>query len=77
MQKDVTFGNSTLPPAQIPCPCGEKILVPVEAILQLRGATCWNCSARLEIDGEANRSALSALAKITQKIDSLRRDAVS
>lgn len=77
MRKDVEFGTSSLPPAQIPCECGEKILIPLEAILDRRGATCWNCNARLEVDVEQSGPALQALRELTEKIQRIRHDALS
>jgi hypothetical protein len=77
LKRAVDLGGSTLPPASIPCVCGEKIALPIEALLQGKGATCWNCGARLEVNAEASADAIGALQRLNDRLERIRRDAVS
>lgn len=69
---DIVGEPGRLSPVSIPCTCGEKILMPLEAILTGQGGMCWNCGTRLSINMQANRSAIEALRRVTSKIDAVR-----
>jgi transcription elongation factor Elf1 len=77
MKRDVELPSTALPPASIACFCGEKILVPMEALLQFKGGTCWNCGARLEVDAEVSAEAIGVLSRLNDRVQGVRRDAIS
>ncbi len=77
MKKDVQLGGS-LPAASLPCPaCGETISIPIEALLAFKGAVCFGCGARLEVDREASEAAIDALRRLAERLHTARHDVLS
>jgi len=56
---------------EVPCPCGEKIYLPLSAVIQCKPAVCAGCGGRLTIDQSTNAGALASVERLLDKLENL------
>jgi hypothetical protein len=56
---------------EVPCSCGEKIYLPLSAVIQCKPAVCAGCGGRLTIDPSANAGALASIERLLDKLENV------